>query len=531
LFWYLSHFAVQLVFSNSTLSDDVVSVSVADEQIVPAYVLIAAPNTSRAAALRKAVTSAVASETVLVRDGEEVLREIARRGAPPALLIADLSLPRVDGFSVIRRIRRQSEADQVHIVAAASFEPLRAAARALADQLSISAVMDLNADEETLSEVLAPELERLRRLRGAAPVPQAAERPAPLVPPTAPAPAPTKAVGTPVTPAGLSTLVGDLIDRAAIEARRRFDMPLGIAYSRVGSQESLSFHVGVQDAGPAVAIGEVTEFRFLRQVADSGTPLVVPDVEYHTVFAQLLLNGPRPIRGFAAVCVPTSRADIHAALCVLDTRPLSLGPAAIANLNAYGREVGQQVERALSPSPAAGERRPSDAAVVNIDEVRVLQQLAATDPLTGLSNRRGGEGHIAREISRARREHRPLCCILIDIDRFKDVNDTFGHQAGDQLLKETSDLLRRAVRAYDILVRWGGEEFLVVLPGVDLPIARALAERIRAAMEALDTHGMGPVTISAGVAKFEQDYDFAATLRTADQRLYQAKSAGRNRVV
>ena len=121
--------------------------------------------------------------------------------------------------------------------------------------------------------------------------------------------------------------------------------------------------------------------------------------------------------------------------------------------------------------------------------------------------------------------------MLIDLDRFKQVNDTFGHQAGDQLLRDVSNLLKRTVRAYDILVRWGGEEFLLVLPGVDRDLARILAERVRIAVEALDTHGLGPVTLSAGVAAFDNDYDFAATLKTADRRLYQAKASGRNCVV
>ncbi|PYR38126.1 MAG: hypothetical protein DMF90_04370, partial [Acidobacteria bacterium] len=98
-------------------------------------------------------------------------------------------------------------------------------------------------------------------------------------------------------------------------------------------------------------------------------------------------------------------------------------------------------------------------------------------------------------------------------------------------LRDLSTLVRGTVRAYDILVRWGGEEFLLVLPGVDLDAARILADRIRRAVEALDTAGTGPLTISAGVAAFDTDYDFAATLRTADRRLYQAKAAGRNRVI
>ena len=153
-------------------------------------------------------------------------------------------------------------------------------------------------------------------------------------------------------------------------------------------------------------------------------------------------------------------------------------------------------------------------------------EMAVTDPLTGLRNRRYVRRHLDALLRSA-----GATVLLLDVDRFKAVNDTFGHQAGDQLLRDISALLRRTVRAYDILVRWGGEEFLLVLPGVGLELARILADRLRAAVEALDTHGIGPVTISAGAAEFENDYEFASTLRTADRRLYQAKASGRNCVV
>jgi diguanylate cyclase (GGDEF)-like protein len=117
---------------------------------------------------------------------------------------------------------------------------------------------------------------------------------------------------------------------------------------------------------------------------------------------------------------------------------------------------------------------------------------------------------------------------MLDIDRFKQVNDTMGHQAGDQVLRELSAMLRQSVRAYDIVARWGGEEFLLVLPGADLQAARQLAERIRVGVQKLPT---STVTISAGAAEFDADYDFEATLRTADRRMYEAKAAGRNCVV
>jgi diguanylate cyclase (GGDEF)-like protein len=164
---------------------------------------------------------------------------------------------------------------------------------------------------------------------------------------------------------------------------------------------------------------------------------------------------------------------------------------------------------------------------VDIDS---LERLASADPLTGLANRRGGEKDIAAEISRSRRQNTPLSCVLLDIDHFKEVNDTFGHQAGDYVLREISALLRRTVRAYDILVRWGGEEFLCVLPGVDHEQALKLAERIRQAVENMPLAGIGGITASVGVAALGNDYSFDAMFAAADRRLYSAKASGRNTV-
>jgi diguanylate cyclase (GGDEF)-like protein len=467
------------------------------------YALVAMSNLNRAGTFRQGVSEALGLDVVLVRDGDEALQEIARRG-PPALLVVDLSLPKVDGFAVIRKIRRQFSDDETRIIAVAAHESLRAAARELAGPLAISGTLPLDVDPSAMNEVLVGQ---------------------------------RRAVSNGVAEAGpqRASELADVMDRAAIEARRRFRMPISIGYLKVGDEEDLTFHVAARDTGPAMAIGEVTEFRFLSQVAEASDPLIIPNVESHPVFAALLLKGPRPVRGFAAVPILTPRDDIRAALCVLDIRPITLSASDVDALVAFGRDVGRDLDRALSgPDPSASgsaswSHRPSPE--VQADEVKALQHLAATDPLTGLTNRRGGEKHIANEISRAKRERRPLSCILLDIDRFKLVNDTFGHQAGDQLLRDISNLLRRSVRAYDILIRWGGEEFLLVLPGVDRDVARVLAERVRIAVEALDTHGIGPVTISGGVAGFENDYDFAATLKAADRRLYQAKASGRNCIV
>ena len=466
------------------------------------YVLVAVSSVSRAAAFQQVAADVLHQEVVLVRDGDDAMQEMARRGVP-SLLIVDLSLPRVDGFAVVRKLRRDASDADTRVVVVAAHETLRAAARELSSSLGISSILALDVDKQALKEALSAESSAATR-RAASDAPTTAQR----------------------LRGNHGSDADEVLERAAFDARRQFNLPISIGYLRIGENETLTFQASARGQDTLPPLGEIADFAFLRQVAEALDPLVVPLVENHPVFAPQFSKGAKPIRGFAAVPIPISRGDARAAMCLLDTRPVTLGAAEIDGLSSFGRSVGQELDRLVPVVPS----EPSPPADNPIEDVKVLQHLASTDPLTGLANRRSGEKHIANEISRAKRERRPLSCILLDIDRFKQVNDTFGHQAGDQLLRDLSTLLRRTVRAYDILVRWGGEEFLIVLPGVDLGTAKMLAERVRLAVEALDTNGIGPVTISAGAATFETDYDFAMTLRAADQRLYQAKAAGRNRV-
>ena len=466
------------------------------------YALIAMSNLARASCFSQAVTDTLELDPMTVRDGEEVAAEIGRRGLPN-LLIVDLSLPRVDGFAVVRKVRRQASAADTRIIVVAAHESLRAAARELAAPLEIASVLPLDADQQQIVETIAADAGDARKLH-----------------------APGAMNGR-----SSSVDLDEVIDRAAIEAQRRFQLPASIGYLRVDEEENFTFHFAARDPGPTVTIGDATDFRFLRQVADTTEPLIIPHVESHPVFAQLLLKGERPIRGFAAVPILSSHDGLHAAICIFDSKPLMLSATDLDELSTLGQTIGQDIDRAMTRGKEPGHSSRGVSTEVTAEEMKALQHLAATDPLTGLANRRGGERHIANEISRAKRERRPLSCVLIDLDRFKQVNDTYGHQAGDQLLRDVSNLLRRTVRAYDILVRWGGEEFLIVLPGVDREVARMLAERVRVAIQGLDTKGLGAVTMSAGVAAFENDYDFATALKTADRRLYQAKASGRNCVV
>lgn len=166
------------------------------------------------------------------------------------------------------------------------------------------------------------------------------------------------------------------------------------------------------------------------------------------------------------------------------------------------------------------------------DLARGREARALIDELTGLENRRAGEQSAEREIARARRTGHPLSFVLFDVDHFKRVNDTHGHLTGDAVLREVSRYLTELPRGGDTAVRWGGEEFLVILTDVGLDGARIFAERVRRAIEQLRIGEVGPVTISAGVAELELgEEEPGPAIARADACLYEAKSRGRNRVV
>jgi diguanylate cyclase (GGDEF)-like protein len=162
--------------------------------------------------------------------------------------------------------------------------------------------------------------------------------------------------------------------------------------------------------------------------------------------------------------------------------------------------------------------------------------LSMRDPLTGLWNRRYLDETMSRELPRARRHNTPIGVVILDLDHFKQLNDTFGHDAGDHVLARVGEMLRHATRGSDIACRFGGEEFGLILPAASLEASRNKAETIRSAFAAmnLDFEGtpLGPLTLSAGVAALPAGkQDWAQVMRLADKALYTAKQAGRNRVI
>jgi diguanylate cyclase (GGDEF)-like protein/PAS domain S-box-containing protein len=162
-----------------------------------------------------------------------------------------------------------------------------------------------------------------------------------------------------------------------------------------------------------------------------------------------------------------------------------------------------------------------------------LLEMATIDSLTGLYNRHAGSGLMRRLVDEARRSGHALSVILADIDYFKAINDTYGHKAGDDALARVGQVLKASVRADDVAVRWGGEEFLVVLPHCDLSQALELGERLRAAVGAtqVSEHAAFSLSISAGVAQMAAQDTVSELLRRADLAMYRAKRIGRNSVV
>ncbi|KAF0249654.1 MAG: FHA/GGDEF domain-containing protein [bacterium] len=164
-----------------------------------------------------------------------------------------------------------------------------------------------------------------------------------------------------------------------------------------------------------------------------------------------------------------------------------------------------------------------------------LYQQATRDPLTGLSNRNHFRNELKKFISLAVRHSRALSIIMLDIDFFKKINDNYGHDVGDNVLKGVAEVLMRHVRNHDVAARFGGEEFVMMLPETSVGGAVVVAERIRTAIETIDFETSGchhQVTISIGIAEYAGDTtsDGEDIIKRADEALYRAKTSGRNRV-
>jgi diguanylate cyclase (GGDEF)-like protein len=239
-------------------------------------------------------------------------------------------------------------------------------------------------------------------------------------------------------------------------------------------------------------------------------PLVIPDATADSRFADnVLVNGAPHIRAYAGVPLVTSDGYNVGALCAIDTRPRDFSEGEIAILRNFASIVVNEME---------------------------LRRIAERDQLTGVLTRRGFLDRVEKEMARARRHGHAASLVLIDIDHFKTVNDTWGHPAGDAVLRELAKVLDGSGRHADLLGRIGGEEFAMLLPEAGAVAALAAAERHRAAIAAHPI-AIAPartiaITASFGIAALDDTIATAEDwIARADVPLYEAKHAGRNRCI
>jgi len=192
-------------------------------------------------------------------------------------------------------------------------------------------------------------------------------------------------------------------------------------------------------------------------------------------------------------------------------------------------------DAAGNPSGVEGSFRDITDRKKATEELKRLNALlvcqAATDPLTGIPNRTKFDESLSNEILRSKRFNLPLSVIIFDIDHFKNINDTYGHNTGDSALQYLTGLVAQVMRRHDLFARWGGEEFVIMVTNTGHHGAGLYAERLRLMIEKYDIPGVGHLTCSFGVAEFAHDDTDDVLINRADQALYRAKAGGRNRVV
>ena len=426
-------------------------------------------------------------DVIVTRNGDEA-KAMLRRRQLPVLVVANLSLPRLDGFALLAELRRLSGPTGPPVIVVSSSKELSSAAWNIKERLGVTELLPADAGETEAQDTLSRVLPAMR--------------------PGAGDPAAASLVAH-------ERWVSETIDGYLPDVARRFSVGLVLASVVIGDHEWFRAHVN--QSRRAFNRSSPRTWSFIRQVLEGHEPLVVPDVQQHPFFARAEFPPTGTLRGYAGVPVQSAGGHVSGALCLFDVEPLAFDARALDALSETGRRLALELDQ-------------SRERVDSHERFTALSRLALTDPVTALANRRGGEEALAREVARARRTGAPLSLVLFDIDRFKNINDQAGHAVGDRVLRGISEILSASQRGSDLAMRWGGEEFLVLLPDVGLAGARIFAERVRENVQNLNVADAGRITVSAGVSELIGEEDSAVALARADANLYRAKAAGRNRV-
>ena len=455
-------------------------------------VVIAESNLARAERYEETVRSlGLAVRTV--GNGDDALA-LVRRTPAPALLVANAVLPRVDGASVVR-LMHEAHISVPSILLGGSPQLL---ARLRGLGISDTEVFSTDVDQQELraavSRMVGPTV-------GGAPADE-------------------------VAPA--ESLVQKHLQRLAVELAATFDVPIAIAQATIGGQAGVG--VGIRPQ-PMLPVGRrFLDWPVVKQALETRELFVVPNIAQHPLLQdEALARTPAPLLGGIAVMpMIDGTGQIVGAAALLDVLPIMLTAHELHSFGAHVRAVTAELDRAIAAKAAEHqlvffrqelEQGQADSSA----RIAALSEVVIKDVLTGLLNRRGGSEALVRESARVDRGGSRLSVALFDVDQFKRINDENGHAVGDQVLAEVGRVIARLQRASDIAIRWGGDEFLVLLPNIDEEGARAFAERVRSALERVQLPNVWGVSISVGTTEMSVGESIQDTIGRADQLLYKAK--------
>ena len=445
-------------------------------------------------------------EVVALPNGDDLLARMEMEY--PDLVLLDIMMPRVDGLEILQQVRSEDRWKDVPILMLSSMPPEEATVRSLG-----LGATDYITKPFRVRELLARIDARLKEARELRRVREEARSRAEMVD-----------ILYEVTDSFKPDEIYHILTRRVARALQLSKC------SMVSAQPG-------SDTGIVVAAAEnpmlrnlgipLAKYPELRVALDEQRTVFVPDVHTDPLYDQVREEWKRndvrvPTR--SSIVLPFSlrgeAAGVFFLRTTVDDAPLTSEDVSFAE--AVINAALNAIERAYDLEAAKSDRER-------------FQFLANTDPLTGCVNRRAMLDRLERELARARRYRHRLTVLMIDIDWFKEINDTRGHLVGDTVLRKLGDMLRQEARSVDIVARYGGEEFTVVLPDTDLEGGTIFAERLRERAANYDFAEVGEplhATVSIGVATFaeHQEMTAEAMIEQSDAALYRAKQAGRNKV-
>lgn len=283
--------------------------------------------------------------------------------------------------------------------------------------------------------------------------------------------------------------------------------------------------------GPLNTLRQLTGRTFCHYSMVSDGPLVLEDATLLPVFRDVPTVASLGVRAYAGIPLKTETGEVLGSFCAVDFKPKQWTEKDIEVLEELAHSTMREIRlrRALRDAEMLNQQLLEQ--IQKVDELNLaLNELARTDPLTGLHNRRAFDDGLELELAVVERTQSPLSLLVLDVDHFKQINDSFGHDAGDKVLRSIAQVLSGCVRIIDIVARVGGEEFAVILPHTDATGAHEVAQRMRVAV-AQASWLVQPTTVSIGAASLRNAETASSLVARADAALYAAKKSGRNRVV